>query len=334
MTAHSPQQTQNSVMSAAPGAGAGKQVVLLDSGSYPGQGNLINTTWLFTGTDWSAQSTSIVDPNGPLPTRSNACASYDGTNVLVAMGQGGSASAGVLYDFWTYISTGGSAQTWKQITGLTTAPTGRYNAEMAFLNGTGVAAGALLFSGCNLLGCISDTWFWSGVSQTWTQISVANGTGPVARTGHCMAGSSANPGTVLLTCGQMNGNQQLNDTWTYSASLGWVQKFPTLSPSVRSNACIAYDIANTQWILFSGENEYGYLTDTWVFPLGGSNWINATSTTVASPAGRIGASACYDAVSGKVIMVGGRSATAGNSVNETWSATWNSGTSQYSWAQL
>jgi hypothetical protein len=324
MTINSPPQCKNSTMSAYPGS-SGKEIVLLDAGNYAGQSSYLNETWTFTGTtaNWTDQSSTAFNANGPLPGRNNACMSYDGTNVTLFGGQGGSSTTGVLEDTWTW-----NGSVWTQLTGPGLAlvgPFGRYNMEAAFLNGAGAAAGLLMFGGENLLYPLLETWFWSGSAQTWTQISVANGTGPAARIGHVMAGSSASPGTVVMFGGQGT-NSQFNDTWSYTAAGGWSLVTPTSgSPSVRSNACMAYDIANARWVMFGGQNEYNYLNETWAFTLTSATsgtWTQISEGNGVGPSGRIDAMMAYDATTlAAPIMFGGQTATAGYAINETWSLT-------------
>lgn len=321
MTTHTPPQCANSVMSADPGAAASLKVVLLDAASYPGQSSYLNETWVFTGTDWTDTSTALVNSNSPLPGRNNACMAYDGTNVVLFGGQGGSAVVGVLADTWVWSSAG---QTWSQ-SAPATSPSGRFGAAMTNLNGTG----AMMFGGTNLLFNLLETWTWNGT--TWSLVSVANGAGPAARTGHVMAGDAGGTGTVMMFGGQGT-NQQFNDTWSYTTAGGWSLVTPTTTaPSVRSGACMAYDTAGSRWVMFGGSNEYGYLDETWTFTLASATsgtWTKVAVANGAGPAGRIGAQMAYDSQSGLVTMFGGQTATAGYPSNETWQL---SGTT---WVQL
>ena len=89
MTVHTPPQCVNSVMSAAPTAGA--RVVLLDAGSFGGFSNYLNETWTLNSStpDWTAKSTGLINSTGPLPGRQNACMCFDGYNTMMFGGQGG-----------------------------------------------------------------------------------------------------------------------------------------------------------------------------------------------------------------------------------------------------
>jgi len=316
MTIHTPPQCVNSVMAAAPTATA--RVVLLDAGSFGGFSSYLNETWTFTGTDWTDKSTGTINSNGPLPTRQNACMCFDGYNTMMFGGQGGSSAAGILDDTWVWSSN----TTWTQYTGpgfALAGPFGRMGAEAAYLTSIGGGGGAVMFGGQNLLSNLLETWIWDGGLKIWTLLSIANGSSPNARVGHCF---TSNNSTTAVLFGGQGTNQQFNDTWTFTYSGGvgtWTQKFPTTVPSVRSNACMAYTGSGGVLVMFGGENEYGYLDETWTYTIGTNTWTQVVFANGVGPSGRIGATMALDATSGNVIMFGGQTATAGYAVNETWS---------------
>ena len=299
MTVHTPLRCANSVMSAAPNASAGSKVVLLDTGNYPSFSNFLNETWTFSGTDWTNTSSGLVNAS-PLPARINGTMSYDGTNVMLFGGQGGSALTGVLGDTWLWNGT-----TWSQATPAT-SPFARYKAESAYLSGTGV----VLFGGQSLLGKLLETWIWNGT--TWSLVSVANGSSPNARTDHVMAASSS----LVVLFGGEGTNQQFNDTWTFNGTT-WTKLAPATSPSVRSGACMSYDSTNSLWVMFGGKNEYGTLNETWTF--NGTTWSQVAVPAGTGPSGRINAQMCWDSQSATTIMFGGISATDSYASDHTWS---------------
>ena len=301
MTLHTPPRTANSVMSAYPGGVSGQKVVLLATGNYPSYSNYLNETFTFSGTDWTNQSASLIDPLGPLPGRTNAVMAYDVADVMLFGGQGGSAASGVLGDTWRYNGLTWVAQS------PTVSPFGRYKAAAAYLSGTGV----VMFGGENLLYKTLETWIWSG--SAWSNVTAANGLNPLARTDHMMAASST---TVLMFGGETTG-ASLNDTWFYTSAGGWVKQNPTVSPSVRSDACMAYDSTNSIWVMFGGKNAYGYLNETWTYSTV-SGWSQVSVPAGTGPSGRIGSQMCFDTTSAKTVMFGGISATSNYPSNETW----------------
>jgi hypothetical protein len=234
---------------------------------------------------------------------------YDGTNVMMFGGQTGSSTGGYLADTWTWNGT-----TWTLInSGLSNAasfvyPGGRWSAGTSNHSSTQV----VMFGGENTLVKLNDTWIWTGTTQLWSQVTTPNTTAgaPAGRTDFMMQGNLS--GTTLLFGGQGN-NAQFNDTWTFNGTT-WTQLNPATVPSVRSDACIAYDSVNSLWVMFGGRNEYNYLPETWTF--NGTTWAQVAVGT--SPSGRVGAQMTFDTQSGKTLMFGGITATSNYPVQETW----------------
>lgn len=305
MTVHTPLRCANSSMVQR----GTHEVVLLDTGSYPSYSDFLNETWTWNGTDWTNTSTSLVNANGPLPGRINSAIAYDGTNVMLFGGQASNSQSNGLNDTWVWNGT-----VWTQKTGIgfsTTTPTQRWGATASNHN----TNQTILFGGTNTLYKLLETWLWNGSTQTWSQIVLPNGSSPAARTDHMMAGNTA--GVTLLFGGQGT-NSQFNDTWTFNGAV-WNPASPTVSPSVRSDACMAYDTTNSIWVMFGGKNEYNYLPETWIYKAGTTNnWSQVTVPAGTGPAGRIGAQMCFDSQSGKTLMFGGITATANYPSNETW----------------
>ena len=302
------------------------KIVLLDTSTGRGSvngpgttGNFLNVTYTWSGDsttgNWTLASTDLtndIDPLGPLPVRNLQGMGYDSgsTEVVLFGGAGESEAAGVFNDTWTYSSAGVWA---KQTPG--TSPFGRYRHQMADLHGIGV----LMFGGSNVLNFLEETWLWTGgAAGNWTQLTP--GVVPPARVDFAMAGSTA--ATNVLMYGGKNSNQTLGDTWMWvGTSTGdWVQQTPAVSPPALSEACLAYDAANTQYVLFGGQTDDAFNTpQTWVWTGGnGGNWH--LTTPAVSPSARIGAQMAYDGT--HVIMFGG--ANEYNVLNETWM--WTGGT--------
>lgn len=305
MTTHSPFRCSNSCMIQ---RGA-NEVVLLDTGSNSGFGYLLNQTWKWNGTDWST-ATAVIDSAGPLPTRTNCVMSYDGTNVVLYGGQGGSTIDGALQDTWLWNGTSWAKQT------LTVNPFGRYLAEACRL--TTASSNVIMFGGYGGQGTmIKETWDWNGGSKTWALQAPA--ASPSARIGHCMDGGTA----YLVMFGGQNTNQLLNDTWRYDGNT-WTQIAPATSPSCRTGASMAFDQTRNVWVMFGGKNYYNYLPETWTF--NGTTWTQ--QAPVHSPAGLVWSQMCWDTQTGKVLLFGGTSATDSYPSSQTWA--W-SGTD---WTQL
>lgn len=280
------------------------EVVLLDTGNYPSYSNFLNQTWTWNGSTstWTNQSATLINSNGPLPGRINFVMGYDGTNVMLFGGQSGSSLTGVLQDTWVWNGT-----TWAQAAPAT-VPFGRYGAATSNHGSNQV----VMFGGQNLLYKVLETWIWNGSTQNWSQVSVANGGSPNARTDHMMAGTLS--GTTVLFGGQGT-NSQFNDTWTFNGTV-WTQKFPASSPSVRSDAQMVYDSVNSLFVMFGGKNAYNYLPETWTYNVTTNVWTQVS--VGAGPSGRIGAQMAFDTQSGKTILFGGLNATNNYPANDTW----------------
>jgi hypothetical protein len=322
MTATTPLRCSNTAMATR----GTHEVVLLNTGNYPGQSVYLNETATFASGNWTIVSTSQIDPNGPLPLRTNTSAAYDGsTNVVLFGGQGPSETAGLLQDTWLWAGTYWVAAT------PTASPFARTRHKMATLNATG----ALMFGGSNVLNFLQETWLYvsSGSTGTWTQLTPANT--PAARVDHMMAGNTTT--TNVLLFGGKNSNSNLSDTylWVGGSSGNWVLQNPAFSPPAMSSGAMCFDAANNQYVLFAGQNDDNLLpSTTYVYQNGnGGNWVQIQpQANGTGPAARIGAMMAYDPSSSKVIMFGGYG-NGGVAFNETWTFTYTSG-SIGTWTQL
>ena len=128
-------------------------------------------------------------------------------------------------------------------------------------------------------------------------------------------------GTALLfggMCGYPDcpgsNNTLLNDTWLYNASRNaWSRQAPSVSPSARIQASVAFAGAG-RFLLFGGyDGSYGPRADTWLFDATAGIWT--LLTPAASPPGLGGTAAMYLG-DDRVLLFGGytRSAPSG----ETW----------------
>jgi hypothetical protein len=229
MTTHTPLRCANSFMVQR----GSNEVVLMDTGAYPGVSNFLNETWTFNGTDWTNTGTTLIDANGPLPGRINMVMAYDGYNVMLYGGQGDSSTVGYLSDTWTWNGTAWSKKS------PATVPFGRN-----FKN---------------------DTWSFNGT--TWTQLNPA--TSPSARAGHCMAYDQTNNVWVLF--GGMNEYYRLPETWTFNGTT-WTQAAPATSPSGLTWAQMCWDTQSGRILLFGGYSATDNFAaaDTWSW--NGTTW--------------------------------------------------------------
>ncbi|HXM19923.1 MAG TPA: CFI-box-CTERM domain-containing protein [Terriglobales bacterium] len=98
----------------------------------------------------------------------------------------------------------------------------------------------------------------------------------------------------------------------------WIQNWDTIPPG-RFGACMTYDAASGQIILFGGESYQAGFGDTWAYD--GSNWTQLAPAT--SPPGVLHGHMAFDPTRGVVVLWGGVAA-GGSYPTETW--TWNGST--------
>jgi hypothetical protein len=274
------------------------EVVLLDTGSYPGFSNYLNSTWGWDGVNWNKASEGL-DGYGPVPLRADFGLSYDGYNVVMF---GGRPEAGEpLNDTWSWNGTAWSKKA------PSTVPSARYKHKLAHLASS--TPKAVMFGGTTVLGMTDDTWVWNGHSGTLNWVKANSTFNPAPRIDHAFAG---NDGYCALFGGKTTATL-LGDTWLFNGTQ-WLQYSPAGAPGPRAECAMAYDVANSEWVLFGGR------TDTEV--LGETYTLNATVTTwtkeapAASPSPRVGAQMCYDSLVGAVLLFGGTNGY--ETFNDTW----------------
>lgn len=284
------------------------EVVLLDTGAYPGFSKLQNATFTWNGTDW----THAAPATSPTPKRTDFALSYDGYNVIMFGGR--EQAAGPCQDTWSWNGT-----TWAKLA-PTTVPFARFQAEMAFLNAA--APKAVMFGGASMLDLTNETWVWNGHSGSlsWTKASSTNN--PSARTDFAFAGGPVH----CALFGGKNGAELLGDTWKFDGTQ-WTQMAATTPPPAREGMSMAYDSVNTLWVLFGGGNGYDLSNETYTLNSAATAWTKRAPAT--SPSARRGAMMCFDTVSGMTILTGG-SDSLGNSLNDTWAYDG----SAHTWTQL
>ena len=90
----------------------------------------------------------------------------------------------------------------------------------------------------------------------------------------------------------------------------------TTTLSEREHASVAFNSANSQLVIFGGDNSVGVLNDTWIFD--GTRWNRLQPPQ--SPPARTSGSLVYNPQSKTLILFGGDTHTAPNGLlNDTWS---------------
>jgi hypothetical protein len=254
-----------------------------------------------------------------------------------------------LNDIWEY---DGLAKTWTDRTPQTGAqPPPRSGQAMAF---DPVGNRVILFGGILNVqtgGYLGDTWEWSTVSKTWTNVTPAgcppptppttfSTTCPTARRGARLVYDALHLRMILV--GGTDGNHYFpytadpsrydaTGTWAWSLTTRtWTQLSPGTSPAGhtflgRTFAAAGYNSLTNRVTVFGGN---GFpcsnpgscpspvdLNDTW--ELQGNTWTDVTPS--GSPAARGWTELAYDSLSKRMVMFGGYSALGGFSFGDTWS---------------
>ncbi len=162
----------------------------------------------------------------------------------------------------------------------------------------------------------------TSATAVWTQLSA-----PSPRSRAAMAFDSSTGQLIMFGGGcACEGTPQDDDTtWSWNGS-AWTPLYPSVSPSVRSGASMAYDPSSGQLLLFGGaSSQSGLMDDTWTW--NGSTWTELFPNI--SPSERGEASMAYDATLGELVLFGGNGTGRQNGLdNDTW--TWNGS----NWAEL
>jgi CubicO group peptidase (beta-lactamase class C family) len=144
----------------------------------------------------------------------------------------------------------------------------------------------------------NTTWIWDGMN--W---SVANPpVSPSARYRASIAYDAAHKKIVLFGgCRDYRCAFRLNDTWTWDGST-WKQESPTVSPSARAAAAMAYSPATGTVILFGGAAMDGAKNDTWAWD--GQNWSELHPPNAIPPA-RVATGLAYSPADSGLVLYGG-----------------------------
>jgi hypothetical protein len=135
--------------------------------------------------------------------------------------------------------------------------------------------------------------------STWNAVATS-GTPPPATFGN-FAFAALPTGEVLVFGGFDTTNQVfVNTTFRLSTGNVWSQLSPTTSPSARENAGMTHDGAGN-FVLFGGDNNSGFLADTWLF--NGTNWSQPSVT--GSPTARRLPAMCFRSRINAIVMFGG-----------------------------
>lgn len=208
---------------------------------------------------------------------------------------------GYLNDLWLLQEDG-----WHWLEAPGPAPQPRTSPAMSYDEERRVV---VLFGGAGANGAFGDTWLFDGTR--WTEQHPPSSPSP--RTAMVMAYDAARKQTVLfggLFAHGMDGTY-LGDTWVWDGT-AWLPRAAANSPPPRTNACMVYDAARGNIVLFGGQNEGRAVEGTWTW--NGSSWVERQPAH--SPPSRVYAGMAYDESRREVVLFGGLAY--GQEANDTW----------------
>jgi hypothetical protein len=232
---------------------------------FGGEGNngKFNETWIWDGT---YQTWEEIDdqPESDIPVKRKAAAmAYDPNSQKVLL-FGGEGSSGVLGDTWLW--NGLDAQ-WEPVNGLSTAPSARGGAQLAYDGEQLVLFGGYTGSGSSKTP-LGDTWLWNGTA--WTEVQPdqsppAAHSGQMAYDGRTAVLYGGNSGPITQTY-QSTGSSK-TEVITHDAGSPLLWKWDRSAQSWTSGNgpesfgrwghAMAYD--GRRAVMFGGETDYVWL---------------------------------------------------------------------------
>ena len=146
-----------------------------------------------------------------------------------------------------------------------------------------------------------ELWSYDYATNSWEELDCSPG--PPGRFNHMMVYDPDRHQLFLF--GGWSARDRIGDTWLYNIGANeWTQLHPQDSPSLRSDAAIAYDEENGVIVLFDGygQDDRGR-RDTWVYDFGEENWIQMDPEE--SPKSQYGHYMIYDSLNRQMVMYGG-----------------------------
>jgi len=260
-----------------------RQRIVLFGGTTPRTG-APGDTWEFDGVGWSLRST----PLSPPPSASCALAYDPQRQLTVLFGLFGNSSGTWEWDGNSWLPRGLGVQ-----------PTARRATAMVSDLGRGKI---VLYGGRDATTGVSlgDTWTFDGL---WVQLA-ANSTMP-ARWGHAMAYDVGRQ--QVLAFGGL-ASSTLTDTWRLGPTGQWTQVTTAHMPAARARPVLAYDFTTNRTLLECLEMRPDgvEVPATWFFD--GIDWTRDAGAS--QPPQRTGHALVPDALSGGMLLFGGRAGAA------------------------
>jgi hypothetical protein len=234
---------------------------------------------------------------------------------------------------------------WHNVTPTTLVPYSNSPPPLNYVSMTWDATNGydVLYGGCSY-GCDSrspsayETWAFEGLSDSGKAVwkNLTSSVHPPSLFGEGLT-YDATDGYVLLFGGQVPGTTTyLNQTWSYTASTGWVNRTARVVTPRNTPPFVGiipgqleYDSAKAYVLLFGGQhfwaNAHGgdktanaTLNETWTYR--GGTWTNRTKEV--SPHPRFGAAMAFDKTDHVMLLFGGLGGTGAAGTSPLLSDTW------------
>ena len=217
-------------------------------GGWDTNGNELNDTWEWNGTNWN-----LITPSGSGPVaRHDGAMVFDSARGTCILWGGSDFTLGFDYaDTWEWNGT-----SWTQLN-TPAWPLARSGHSMAY---DVARARTVMFGGWDANGTpLGDTWEFNGT--TWAQVTTA--LAPAPRLWTAMAYDIARGTTVLF--GGAGAAADFNDTWEYNGA--WTQRTSTSAPAPLDSQAMTFDIGQNAMVMFGGyDTTLGVdLSDTWEY---------------------------------------------------------------------
>lgn len=223
-------------------------------GGYNGA-SFLNETWAY---DYKNNTWTDMKPSKSPSVRYANPMEYDSKNDRVILFGGADVSKN-LNDTWAYDY---NSDTWTNMVSIV-GPSIRHASLMGYDSHSGRI---VLFGGCISIASnqyFDDTWTYDYKNNTWKNVTA--GTKPSARIGSGFAYYEQSDRIVLFGgYGKTGGN---DETWTFDLDNKlWQLESPTVKPSARWSAALAYDSESGVMIFFGGY-DFSAKGDTWAYTM-------------------------------------------------------------------
>jgi hypothetical protein len=200
-------------------------------------------------------------------------------------------------DLWKYNV---NQRTWVNITPAGSSPPGRDNHTMIY---NSQSRNLVVFGGMTSSGLVNDTWSYSIVSGTWSQLS-PSGLAPGVRQSHSAVYDPL--GNQMLIWGGLSSSTNFNETFQLSfVNNYWLNLSDTGYPTARNDHWAAFDTQTGSMVIYGGSAGTTLYGDLWLYNIESNLWVQRQSTTNTM----WGHTLAADILKRSIIVVGGQSST-------------------------